>query len=167
MVEVDLIMSPSQKTFDRTNFCLAVNWDLQINLFKVNFRVFWLNYLSVEIFFREHSKKYDNPIIREFSSELNFVVSISALFAEERSKYHFPEEGNFCHEQSSGAVLLAVHTETLDNCGWVSKEVRSRSSFMSAKITYGCCFLSIEVDLFIIRWQRLKFQLMMKDNYKS
>lgn len=126
-----------------------------------------LDDLSIEIFFWQNSEKNDNSIVGEFSSKLDFVVAISALFAVERGKYDFPEEGDFGHEKSGGAVLLAVHTEAFDDCGWIIKDVRSRSSLISAKITSGSCFFCINVDLFIIRWQRLKFQLMMEDNYKS
>jgi hypothetical protein len=51
LVEVNLIMSPSQKPLNGTDFRFAIDWDLQINFLKVNFRMLRLDDLSIEIFF--------------------------------------------------------------------------------------------------------------------
>jgi hypothetical protein len=117
LVEVQFVVGSAQKTFDGADFGLAVDRDFQVKFFEVNFGVFGLDDFPVEILLGKDPEEDDHAVIRQFTGKLDFIVAISALFAEERGEYDFPEEGDFGHEESGGAILLAVHTETFDDGG--------------------------------------------------
>jgi len=103
-VEFQLVVSSEQEAFNGADFGFSIDWNLQIKLFKVNYWMFWLDDLSVEIFLRKDSEKDNNSIIGKLSSKRDFVVSISAVIAQERCQNDFSKERDFGQEEGCGTV---------------------------------------------------------------
>lgn len=60
-----------------------------------------------------------DPEVWEFPSELYFVVSESTLIAEEGTDDDLSEEGNFCEQESSVSIFLAISAQTFDDGGLI------------------------------------------------
>ena len=72
---------------------------------------------SVEVSLAQYPKQDLDSKIWQFSSELDLVVSISALFAAKRGDDDLSEEGNFGHENGSFPILFTVGAQTFNDSG--------------------------------------------------
>ena len=83
-MEFQLIVSSEQEAFNGADFGFSIDWNLQIKLFKVNYWMFWLDDLSVEIFLRKDSEKVlgDSKILsNELGMNLGNVLVTILSFA--------------------------------------------------------------------------------------
>ena len=103
LMEVEFIMHSQKKSLNGINLGFSISWNLEINLFEVNHTVLRFDQFSVEICLAKNSEKDLDSEIRQFSSELNLVITVSALITVEGSDDNFSEEGNFGEEDGGGS----------------------------------------------------------------
>lgn len=78
--------------------------------------MFGFDDLPIEVLLVEDSEEDDDSVVGKLSCKLNFVISISTMFAGEGCEYDFSEEWNFGEEKGRDAIIFTIDTETL-YCG--------------------------------------------------
>lgn len=124
LMKHELFIHSEEISFNCVDFCFSVGWDLQVDFFKMNHTVLGFNELSVEVIFAHDSEQNLNSEIREFSSELYFVIAIAALITVEWGDYNFSEERYFGEEEGGFAILIAIGANAFDNSGWIDFYLR-------------------------------------------